>query len=804
MKTRRLLSLLLCLCMSLGLLAGCGRSPSPADQTTAPETAAVPETSASETAAPETTEAPPPDYAALYAEAADRLDRAETLTMDVEITESRTVGTDTTTESITRKVRWQDREKKNEVIHTSDLILASQGSRAAYEQLWSDDVLYAKVKESRYVSREKREDFTENLIPPVMLQAENYGSLSGEGDRILFTEPLAAEEWAMPEDGELLEALASATLRDGEIAACDYEITFRYGGSTIHNTYHTVYQTTVDEDLAALVPANAKGYESLDSVEAALLLYRARLALENASVCTSETVDTCYVEAAAVVLARTDQTHVFHSDRGLMSREEVQSVVLNLRDQSTESYRYNSTYKDGVETWQSDEEEPQTEEIPEDQIEGAEKRSEEALQYYRIDLFPKYNELVDAALIDAGDYFLVEFSALEPLAERASSYESMILFGGNRFFLDNYGGAATKTIKGFAAVEKYTWLPTSLNLTYEGILTVNGTPTSLQLMRNTAFRLYDPDTYEAICDEPAPDEEPETKPTPLFYEVTGKSGEKLYLFGTIHVGDDRTAFLPQTVYDAFDAADALAVEFDTDVFTEQLDEDEALQAQIRDSYVYTDGTVISNHVDSELYAAASCLLKVAGQYSRQSDQMRPFVWSQLIDSFYLSQGRRLTASKGVDNRLMARAREQEKEILSVESGEFQIGMLAGYSDQVQEMMLAQSVSGTRNQALDSTSALFELWCSGDEEAIRERVDAMSEEERAEVDEDDLAIYDEYHQKMEVERNAHMLEVAEGYLKGEQTVFFAVGMAHLLGEGGLVDGLRAAGYTVTPVQTAAQP
>ena len=259
-----------------------------------------------------------------------------------------------------------------------------------------------------------------------------------------------------------------------------------------------------------------------------------------------------------------------------------------------------------------------------------------------------------------------------------------------------------------------------------------------------------------------------------------KSGEKLYLFGTIHVGDDRTAFLPQTVYDAFDAADALAVEFDTDVFTEQLDEDEALQAQIRDNYVYTDGTVISNHVDSELYEAASCLLKVAGQYSRQSDQMRPFVWSQLIDSFYLSQGRRLTASKGVDNRLMARAREQEKEILSVESGEFQIGMLAGYSDQVQEMMLAQSVSGTRNQALDSTSALFELWCSGDEEAIRERVDAMSEEERAEVDEDDLAIYDEYHQKMDV------------------------GMAHLLGEGGLVDGLRAAGYTVTPVQTAAQP
>ena len=204
-------------------------------------------------------------------------------------------------------------------------------------------------------------------------------------------------------------------------------------------------------------------------------------------------------------------------------------------------------------------------------------------------------------------------------------------------------------------------------------------------------------------------------------------------------------------------------------------------------------------INSELYEAAVSLMKTAGEYTPLSEQYKPFVWSQQIDNFYLSQGRRLTSSKGVDNRLMALAREQEKEILNVESGEFQISMLGSYSDEVQEMILAQSVATVRNEALAATYALYELWCSGDEAAIRERLAAMTEEERAEIDPDDLAIYDEYHQKMEVERNAHMLEVAEEYLQGEKTVFFAVGLAHLLGEGGLVDSLRDAGYTVSLIR-----
>jgi uncharacterized protein YbaP (TraB family) len=54
--------------------------------------------------------------------------------------------------------------------------------------------------------------------------------------------------------------------------------------------------------------------------------------------------------------------------------------------------------------------------------------------------------------------------------------------------------------------------------------------------------------------------------------------------------------------------------------------------------------------------------------------------------------------------------------------------------------------------------------------------------------------------MEVERNANMVEKAREYLQSGKTVFCAVGLAHLLGEGGMVEALREAGYTVTLIDT----
>lgn len=777
---RTLLAALLCAALLLSLLSGCGE-PGPTEPTQA--------------ASEETTEPtqPPVDYAKVYADAAQPLETADALTVTASVVEERTVGNDTLTEELTSTVRYQDRDSDSPVIHRSDLIL--YGSfRASYEQLWANGVLYAKVKQARYYSREPLESFLEGQIPASPLDPAHYTQIAGDETKLVFSGAADAESWAMPADGALLFAQAEATLADGVLAAVRYEIRFLFGGTEIHTVYEITLTPSVDEDLSALVPNSTKEYESLDSVEAALLLMRGRIALEHATVLTTETVGTLYSEATALLMLYTEENSAYGEGEDFLNHEEDRYMWMDYANNQAGSYTARYDYSDGELHWQFDEDEPGSKELTPTYM-------QESLQEERLYLVPNYSDLVDAKVYDVGDYYLIEFRLNEDFAAKLQAKANGVLFG-EWDYLDRYATSySLKTAEGYLALEKYSYLPTSLSLDYEGVHIIQGTPLSLSMNLTTGIKLYDPDTYEAITDEPLPDEPPETPATPLLYEVTGGNGERMYLFGTIHVGDDRTAFLPQEIYDAFDESNALAVEFDSAAFTESLMEDEELQTQVTASYCYTDGTEISNHIDSELYEAAVIFLKVAGEYTAQANRYKPFVWSNLIDNFYLSQGRRLTSSKGMDNRLLARAREQDKEILSVESGEFQLELLSGYSDALQELLLLQSISGTRNETLANTYALYELWCAGDEAALIERLAAMSEDERELVDADALALYDEYHQQMEVDRNAAMVEVAEEYLSSGKTVFFAVGLAHLLGEGGLVQALRDAGYTVTLIHYA---
>ena len=62
-------------------------------------------------------------------------------------------------------------------------------------------------------------------------------------------------------------------------------------------------------------------------------------------------------------------------------------------------------------------------------------------------------------------------------------------------------------------------------------------------------------------------------------------------------------------------------------------------------------------------------------------------------------------------------------------------------------------------------------------------------------EEEKLLYQEYEKAMYTDRNAAMLETAKEYLESGDVVFFAVGLAHLLAEDGLVNTLRDAGYTV---------
>ena len=412
---------------------------------------------------------------------------------------------------------------------------------------------------------------------------------------------------------------------------------------------------------------------------------------------------------------------------------------------------------------------------------------------------------VDAEMTDLGSVILVEFTCSEDFG---NTMQNSICqnFWDDASFLNNLASAyVNNKTTSYIAFDKYTTIPTAAGYYYEGTHTIDGSDYVLSLQSDQSIEAPSLGAYHEITEEMPPEAEPETLATPLFYHVTGENGQEMWLLGTIHVGDERTAYLPQEIKDAFAASDALALECDSKAFDEQVEEDEDLQDQVSDCYYYGGGKTLESLMEEEDYALAVKYMKATGNYNMNMPYAKPYLWSSSIDQFYLRQGYQLHRDQGVEERLTAWAEEMDKEIREVESSLFQIKMLTGYSDELQLLMLSDSMEYTAREYWESTWDLYEKWCAGDEAVLRaeinEEVDTseMTEEELAEY-EAQKPLLEEYNKAMSYDRNEGMLDVAIEYLESGEVIFYAVGLAHLLdGTNGLVDALREAGYTVELVQ-----
>ena len=279
--------------------------------------------------------------------------------------------------------------------------------------------------------------------------------------------------------------------------------------------------------------------------------------------------------------------------------------------------------------------------------------------------------------------------------------------------------------------------------------------------------------------------------TPLLYKVTDEAGHVAYLFGSIHVGQEYFYPLPSYVTEAFEGADVLAVEVDIVAF------EKSLSAQIiaMKPLIYTDGTRIDDHLPEELYEEAVQFLQIAGAYADALDYYCPAMWSAYIDSFMYGQVD-APAELGIDRYLLKMAKEQDKPIQEVESAEFQYTMLANFSEELQILLLENSLENARDvEGLKADiQETMDLWASGDEEAF---VATLYEE--TEVREEDVPLYEEYEKAMVTDRNISMADYAEEALASGETVFICVGAAHVIGPGAMAELLSQRGYEVKLIQ-----
>lgn len=294
--------------------------------------------------------------------------------------------------------------------------------------------------------------------------------------------------------------------------------------------------------------------------------------------------------------------------------------------------------------------------------------------------------------------------------------------------------------------------------------------------------------------EPEATEPENTNPTdssqimPLFYKVTDSRGNVAWLFGSIHVGEEYFYPLPNYVTSAYENADVLAVEYDIIAYESDM------QAQTADmmQFVYTDGTTIRDHISEDIYNEAVAILRENNMYSMMMDYYCASLWSNLIDNL-LYEKINVKSELGIDRHWLNMAYEDSKEIQDIESPSFQTGMLAGFSEGLQEILLAGSIASYEDPdaAKVELDGLLQLWASGDETAFAAYFDAEETFESTEEEQ----LYQEYNYAMSTSRNLNMADFVEDALGSGKEVFVCVGAAHVVGEGAMVQLLRQRGYTV---------
>jgi uncharacterized protein YbaP (TraB family) len=279
----------------------------------------------------------------------------------------------------------------------------------------------------------------------------------------------------------------------------------------------------------------------------------------------------------------------------------------------------------------------------------------------------------------------------------------------------------------------------------------------------------------------------EAEPTakPFLWKVEGEGLEKpSFLFGTIHLPDDRVLALSDVVVEALDACDSFYTEIPMDMATQM----GAMQfMQLKPPQTLKDV------LPPDLLERADGYLQRKGFQLVMFARFKPWaVMGQIALADYMRDV--LMGKKPLDSMLYARQERAGKTVGGIETIEEQVGAFEQFS---QEEILRlfelglEKVEEAEKQGTSPSEPMIQAYLSGDTAVL----DKLFEDEYAAYGEE---LAKRFNDLLLVVRNGRMVERIAARLQEDKanSHFFAIGAAHALGETGLIKQLGERGFTVT--------
>jgi uncharacterized protein YbaP (TraB family) len=250
----------------------------------------------------------------------------------------------------------------------------------------------------------------------------------------------------------------------------------------------------------------------------------------------------------------------------------------------------------------------------------------------------------------------------------------------------------------------------------------------------------------------------------------------VYLLGSVHLLKPDAYPLSRTIEQAFDDATRIALEVNMD----SLDSPDA-QRMIMTKALLPEGNKLNDVVSPATYRVVQQKVQALGLDIQVLTRMKPWFLSLSLVAMKMQQ-LGYDPQHGVDRHYFERARKAKKEVLGLETAEFQIDLLDSLSGKAQEESLLQTI-----KELDQVETEFEqivsAWAAGQEKQLSETLLKSFKE------------YPDIYAKLITERNRNWLPKIESFFRNGHKTLVIVGAAHLVGREGVLDLLRQKGYSI---------
>ncbi|MCI5074997.1 TraB/GumN family protein [Oricola sp.] len=303
----------------------------------------------------------------------------------------------------------------------------------------------------------------------------------------------------------------------------------------------------------------------------------------------------------------------------------------------------------------------------------------------------------------------------------------------------------------------------------------------------TAMQTEDPDTYRQVMDEAAATINGDTR----LFRIDRQGLEPSYLFGTMHLTDERLIDLPPRARDGFDASGTVAIES-----TEILDPAKAQLAIFAkpELTMFTGKEDLSDYLTEEQRRILVDGLAARGIQLALVERMKPWLILGMVALPPCEMDRKQAGKPFLDVKIAQDAQRDGKELVGLETIMEQFDAMASLPIEFHVRALVETVSyGDRID--DMIETMIELYVSGQTAKVWPMLRAVTPQPQD--GSDAAADYAEFEEALVHIRNETMVERALPLLE-KGGAFIAVGALHLPGERGLAALIDKAGYTVTPL------